>query len=202
MKSCKNYSEVLSIKNKTLIISIVFVVLLAVLYYVYNSKNNNNIHSQNLKNNNQDKLINKYQNQTSKLTELLRKGTNLVNDTQNLSLNNNIKRTNDNFEDIILFDNLTPEQKEIVKTHRHFFNEPTKDAITKFYDENANNIDKNLAALISRYNEYSQEVDNTIQEINYDLLRQLQSNYALAHKVNIKRNIELEDIDNLPQRFD
>jgi hypothetical protein len=200
MKSCSKYTEVFNIKNKTLLITIIFVVVLAVLYFAYkpsmfmdkpasnndNNGNNNGNQSNHQSNQHQPK---------NKINNLLDKGSNLLNDTL---------MTTDKFEDTlpINFNELSDEQKEIVKTHRDFFNKSTKDAITNFYDANVTNIDSNISTLISRYNNYNDEVNTTIEEINYDLLRQLQRNYALAHKVNTKRNIELQDIDNLPQRFD
>jgi hypothetical protein len=201
MKSCSKYTEVFNIKNKTLLITIIFVVVLAVLYFAYkppmfmykpsfdNGNNNGNNNG-----NQSNQQINQHQ-PKNKINNLLNKGSNLLNDTLILS---------DKFADTppIDYNDLTVNQQKIVDDHRTFFNGSTKDAITDFYNDNATNINENLAKLISNYNDYNNEVNTTIEEINYDLLRQLQRNYALAHKVNIKRNIELQDIDNLPQRFD
>jgi hypothetical protein len=195
MKSCSNYTELFNIKNKTLLITIIFAVVLAVLYFMYD-KTINNPNSTSNQSNHQNNLPSNQNEIKTKINNLLNNGSEILNNTIII---------NDKFEDIsppYLYDNLSPEQKEIVKSHRFFFNKPTKDAITDFYNKNINSIDTNLSTLISRYNDYNDEVNKTIEEINYDLLRQLQRNYALAHKVNTKRNIELQDIDNLPQRFD
>ena len=201
MKSCPRYiGEIFNIKSKTLLITIIFSIVLVALYFVYKPSYNNSINqiNNNQINNNQinnNQINNNQSNIKNKIVNLLNNGNQLLNNTNVLS---------DTFNDIppIAFNDLTDEQKEIVKTHRTFFNNPTKDSITKFYNENSTSINSNLSTLIQRYNGYNDEVNNTIQEINYDLLRQLQRNYALAHKENIKRNIELQDIDNLPQRFD
>ena len=195
MKSCSKYTDVFNIKNKTLLITIIFSVLLIILYLVYKPiSNTNNITTNNINSINNN--ANNKSNIKNNINNLLNKGSELLNN-----------QYNDTFEDITISDtipynNLTDDQKEIVKSHRTFFNKATKDSISTFVEKHTNITDTNLTTLVNRYNDYSNEVNNTIEEINYDLLRQLQRNYALAHKVNVQRNIDLEDIDSLPQRFD
>jgi hypothetical protein len=192
MKSCSKYTEVFNIKNKTLLITIIFVALIIILYLVYKpSSDTNNITTNNL---NSINNVNNQSNIKQNINNLLNKGSELLNN-----------QYNDTFKDTptpIPYNDLTKEQQEIVKSHRTFFNKATKDEITKFTSKYSDSVDTNLTILVNRYNDYSNEVNNTIEEINYDLLRQLQRNYALAHKVNVERNIDLEDIDSLPQRFD
>lgn len=190
MKSCSKYTEFFNVKNKTLLITIIFVVLLIILYLVHKPKSNTN--NTTINNINSNSNQSNQSNIKNKINNLLNKGSTILNNTVII---------NDKFEDIP-YNELSKEQQETVKSYRTFFNEETRNEIINFSSDYKDIIDTNLTTLVNRYNDYSNEVNNTIEEINYDLLRQLQRNYALAHKVNLKRNIDLEDIDSLPQRFD
>lgn len=217
MKSCNKLTKTFNIKNTTLIITIVFTIMLITLYFMYNyeskylinnNTNNNNAHNDNANNNNANNNNvnnNNVNNIKLKLQTLITKG--------DILLQNTINNDNDKFEDVLLpiklpnsqnikFEDLNEEQKIILQKHRYFFNDDTSENINEFDIKTNTNIEGNLSNLVYRYNNYNNEINNTIQDINYDLLKQLQKNYALAHKVNIKRNIDLQDIDNLPQRFD
>lgn len=181
--------------GNTLIITVVFIlILLALSLYYYVNNNEKEIVSNNVsnkvskinKNNKIEKLIRdneRFMNIALRDLELLK------NDTKTISIDEN------NFDE---------NQMEIIKSYYKLLNEPTQKYINDWIakPENKNNVQDNLNNMISNYNDFISSVENVLQETNYDLLRQLQKNYAIAHKVNLQRQIELENIDNLPQRFD
>ena len=43
--------------------------------------------------------------------------------------------------------------------------------------------------MVTNYNKYKEKIEEILQDTNYQLLKQLQRNYAVAHKTNLKRNI-------------
>lgn len=211
MSKCNNFKKV--IPNKTLLITIVFIVILLVLYLIYNNnfmniilKNIKTTLNNNDKDNKDDKDDKDNKNNKNNISSINNKLKIIINDGNNIL-------SSDNFENVVLsgmntltnnieYDKLTEEQKKIIRNYRTFFNDNTQSTLNNFVSNNQSTLNAGLSTLISNYNNYSNKINTVIEEINYDLLRQLQRNYALAHKVNTQRQIELQDIDNLPQRFD
>lgn len=123
-------------------------------------------------------------------------------------------RNLDRFIDVVLNDlgslntsipseNLTENELYKLNYYNTYFNNTTKNSIKEFVDTNINDIDsRNLIHVQTNYNIVKEKLNTILENLNTQLLKQLQKNYAIAHKINTKRNIDLEDIDYLPQRFD
>lgn len=137
--------------------------------------------------------------------------------TDTITSNNTLKQldTIDKFMDIVLQDlgtvtNTIPEtelsdnEKARIAYYNTFFNEATQDSIKDFVQSNQlQDINKdNLEKVITNYNLVKTGLNDILDNLNNQLLKQLQKNYARAHKINTERQIDLENIDYLPQRFD
>jgi hypothetical protein len=137
--------------------------------------------------------------------------------TDTITSNNTLKQldTIDKFMDIVLQDlgavtNTIPEtalsdnEKARIAYYNTFFNPTTQDAIKTFViSDNLENINRdNLEKVITNYNLVKTGLNDILDNLNNQLLKQLQKNYARAHKINTERQIDLENIDYLPQRFD
>ena len=182
-------------KDPTFILFMVTIVVFVLLYIFYNPNNFNN-----------DNLANNSLNSNSFTTSSsrLKKIKQMVKDNEHF-MNITLKQLNSEDTDLpINIQELSNEHKDIVSKYYNFFNEPTVKEMEKWAKTNENNkiLTDNLNVMISNYNKFNKNVEDVLQEINYDLLKQLQKNYAKAHKINIKRQIDLENIDYLPQRFD
>jgi hypothetical protein len=177
------------IKNKSLLIILIFILILIILRYIYNSKKN-------IKKPNNDKTIIK-----NKINNVIKTGEAFMNITlHKLKLPDN--KTYENDDNILEDLNLTDNDKTIITNYNNFFNESTRNNINDWVTTNNNLTDENIKQMISLYNNYNNKVEGILKEINTDLLKQIQKNYATAHKMNIERQINMDNIDYLPQRFD
>jgi hypothetical protein len=113
----------------------------------------------------------------------------VLNDLGNLNGNNIYLHNNNDKYKVLLY--------------QDYFNKPTQDAIHEFATNKIPELNKtNLHNMTANYNAVKNELDNILENLNDQLLKQLQRNYARTHKINTERNIDLENIDYLPQRFD
>jgi len=177
-------------KEPTFILFIVTIVVFVLLYIFYNP----NKYYNNLSNNNSNSFT----------SSRLKKIKQMVKDNEHF-MNITLKQLNSEDTNLpINIQELNNEQKNVINKYYNFFNEPTVTEMENWAKTNENNkiLTDNLNVMISNYNKFNKNVEDVLQEINYDLLKQLQKNYAKAHKINIKRQIDLENIDYLPQRFD
>lgn len=174
MKSVKRNFLNKKLCYNTILILGVFFVLYVVLNCIYNKNKVNKKDTLYQKLNGVDRFANIVLNELPALT-----GNNLTND--NLSINEKMK--------IFYYNNL--------------LNEATKNAITSFVgdEEIASQHSENIKIMLNNYNSVNDSLNDILQDLNGQLLSQLQKNYGTAHKLNIIRNIDNENIDFLPQRF-
>ena len=179
-------------KNKTLLILLIFIIIIFVLYLLYN--NNSNKFKKTLFSTSSNNNTNS--NFKQKFNQKLKENDKFIDMT--LQQLNSIKNLSDEIE-IEINDS---KQIGIINNYNDFFDEDTSNVLNEWIIENPNIVNENISKMVNNYNNFMSNVDELLEETNYQLLKQLQKNYALAHKVNIKRQIDLENIDKLPQRFD
>jgi len=180
-KKCFNYL----VQNKTLFISIIFMIIFIILYIYYKNINKKSLYD------NLDKSLNPSLSLNSKLDNLIIDSDNFLNITFNnlQNLKNDINIEDDN-------------EKIIVNKYKEIYiNSLLPDKLNTHFTTDSTNVNENINNMIINYNNYNKKIEDVLEEINLDLLKQLQKNYGTAHKVNIKRQIDIEDIDSLPQRF-
>jgi hypothetical protein len=99
---------------------------------------------------------------------------------------------------------LSDNEKARIAYYNTFFNETTQNSITNFAKSNdLTTINRNnITNVITNFNLVKTGLNDILDNLNNQLLKQLQKNYARAHKINTERQINLENIDYLPQRFD
>jgi len=137
--------------------------------------------------------------------------------TDTITSNNTLKQldTIDKFMDIVLQDlgtvtktipetELSDNEKARIAYYNTFFNKTTQNSITNFAKSNdLTTINQNnITNVITNFNLVKTGLNDILDNLNNQLLKQLQKNYARAHKINTERQINLENIDYLPQRFD
>lgn len=76
-----------------------------------------------------------------------------------------------------------------------------KEALECIADKVSNTYDDNRKAEVAKILEYDNSIKSYLENINYKLIELLQRMYSNAHVLNVERNIDLENIDNLPGRF-
>lgn len=80
--------------------------------------------------------------------------------------------------------------------YRAYFLDNPIDCIDRKIEKNAEHNE-----LLQQTNNYNNVLKSFIEGINLDLIEFLQTSYKDAHKMNIRRQLDLEDIDNLPGKF-
>lgn len=166
------------------LILLVFGLSVVLLHYLYSRNKSKHINIKQLNSNNVNNtpLMKKIR-ATDRFVNVV------LNDLGNLN-NGNIALDNNN-------------DKYKVLLYQAYFNEPTKDSIHEFATEKIPELNTtNLHNMTANYNAVKNELDNILENLNDQLLKQLQRNYARTHKINTERNIDLENIDYLPQRFE
>jgi preprotein translocase subunit SecG len=191
MKSKNNKNNMKSKNNKnnmrynlcysTMLILVVFIIAYIILSFIYNRKKNTL--TSNVKSNSGNDILHK-------LKSIDRFADIMLNELP--MLKNNIPN-----------DNLSTNEKLKIFYYNNLLNETTTNAMNEFInDEGINTTNQNnITVMLNNYNAINNRLNDILQDLNGQLLSQLQKNYSTAHKLNIERNIDNENIDYLPQRF-
>lgn len=94
----------------------------------------------------------------------------------------------------------TPSLEKALTDYNCYFNPAT---ITKLAEARTlanSTLTGNFNVVNSRINSMNTEIDNKLQELNYNLLKQIQKNYYNAHLLNNEREHQKTMLDDLPIR--
>ena len=193
----------------TLALLLVFSISIGIGYLMYsiqtknNSKNNNKNNSKNnSKNNNKNNNKNK-NNLTQEDVE------NKVEEVKNLIINSDkVIKELEKFSDLQKIEfpdefesNNDFELKDDKVSHREYKAYFLDNDIGCIKNAIVSKADSNEMASQRNKIEYNQQLKEYIEAINLDLIQFLQKSYKDAHKMNVERQLDLQDIDNLPGKF-
>jgi len=111
----------------------------------------------------------------------------------------------DRFTDIILNPvvlptTYTPGLEKALADYNCYFNPATIDKLAEARAIANSTLTANFNVVNSRINGMNTEIDNKLQELNYNLLKQIQKNYYNAHLLNNEREHQKTMLDDLPIR--
>ena len=134
---------------------------------------------------------------SQKINEKIQKAKGLIASSNEIV--DKIEKFNDliNIEKTDITGDFTFEKKNI--NHNEYQAYFLDNPIDCIHDKIKKKADNN--ELIQNTNDYNKVLKSYIEAINLDLIEFLQTSYKDAHQMNIKRQMDLEDIDNLPGKF-
>ena len=114
-------------------------------------------------------------------------------------------KRDDQFTDIILNPvslptKYTPSLEKALTDYNCYFNPATIDKLAEARTLANSTLTANFNVVNSRINNMNTEIDNKLQELNYNLLKQIQKNYYNAHLLNNERERQKTMLDDLPMR--
>ena len=187
----KNYT----LEYNTLGLLLIFIIIIIIGYILYNNKESNN-ELNNVSVNVSNKSVDNLELDMVELNNLVNNSDKVIKELEKF---NDLKKV-ENLDEIK--GNFTLQLGEDGNNNHKLYNDyfmenPIDcivDEVNERTKENMNKIQNNMVSYENNLNTY-------IAQINLDLIEFLQRSYKDAHKMNIKRQIELEDIDKLPGKF-
>tara|TARA_Y100000389_G_C17364690_1_gene465633 strand:- start:297 stop:851 length:555 start_codon:yes stop_codon:yes gene_type:complete len=181
-------------KNNTLLLTtlsilVLFCIAIGVGYLIYSSNAEPKPKSKESNNNSKEGvIINKKMNAAKGLIASSNEIVDKIEKFNDLVNIDNTKKITGNFN----FDDTNHNHNE----YQAYFIDNSIDCIARNIEEKAKQNDLN-----QNTSNYNNVLKSYIEAINLDLIKFLQTSYKDAHKMNIERQIDLEDIDNLPGKF-
>lgn len=182
--------------GNTLALLLVFCISIGISYLMYScgNKEKKSINSRNL--NIKDNLNNDedLQKKINEVNSLIINSDKVIKELEKFSDLQEINNT-DNLKGDFVLDLKNNDHHKLY--NEYFLKNPIKcisNSVEQQENKNQQTSEKNII-------EYDNNLKSYIEAINLDLIQFLQKSYKDAHRMNIERQVDLYDIDNLPGKF-